>query len=381
MRTLKLLNLIHDNNYYLFPQGAILNETDNNEGTPVVREVYGDILSNVYKIITEAGFNFNNSEDNEQNGYQLFDALKSLFENKNLTEFILSKESNSYKLNLDLSKFPDKSFVIAKSTENYSNLVTTIKGIGSQIYNFSSEDFSAGNELLIILDQSGVRCVNLSKSGTSSLFSVIDFPLQFLDNLKDIWYFNDSKVYNNKPKQYDLYQFIQDYTSAGNIYINNVFAYQKHLIILAVADDFPKCFYLNLETEDFGEFKEDGFSFQNAITTNIFSYYFGSFLYVSNNSGSSSDSKNFHKLNIDLPSKKIIFSGSFVLNSSYIGNSNGIYANDSFLIFDGYNLKNFRFDGTVNDLGDFSEFSGGSLLRTNDAIFYSDGNSLIVWDM
>ena len=68
MRTLKLLNLIHDNNYSLFPQGAILNETDNNEGTPVVREVYGDILSNVYKIITEAGINFNNSEDNEQNG-------------------------------------------------------------------------------------------------------------------------------------------------------------------------------------------------------------------------------------------------------------------------------------------------------------------------
>ena len=47
MRTLKQLGFIHDVNYTLFPQGAILNETDNNDGTPVVREVYGDILSNV----------------------------------------------------------------------------------------------------------------------------------------------------------------------------------------------------------------------------------------------------------------------------------------------------------------------------------------------
>ena len=150
---------------------------------------------------------------------------------------------------------------------------------------------------------------------------------------------------------------------------------------MASVENYPKLFWLNLEDDNFGTFTEEGFSFQNAITTNIFSYYFDSFLYVSNNSGSSLYSKDFHKLNIDLDSKKVIFSGSFVLNSSYLGNSNGIYVNDSFLIFDGYNLKNFRFDGTVNDLGDFSEFSGGSLLRTNDAIFYSDGKSLIIWDM
>ena len=48
-----------------FPFGAIINETDTEDGTPVVREIYNDLLVNCYKILTLAGITPNGGEDSE----------------------------------------------------------------------------------------------------------------------------------------------------------------------------------------------------------------------------------------------------------------------------------------------------------------------------
>ena len=81
MKSLKSQNLIHDQNYALFPEGAIINETDQNEGTPVVRGVYNDLLMNFYALLKDRGINLNNLEDNEANGYQIINALNLDFNN------------------------------------------------------------------------------------------------------------------------------------------------------------------------------------------------------------------------------------------------------------------------------------------------------------
>ena len=41
-----------------FPFGTIQNETPTQEGTPVYRELYGDILTNIWKIIELSGIAF-----------------------------------------------------------------------------------------------------------------------------------------------------------------------------------------------------------------------------------------------------------------------------------------------------------------------------------
>ena len=77
MRTIKQLPIPQDTNLAKFPQGTILNETDTAQGTPVVREIYGDILTNIYKILSLTGITPDGTEDSETTQYQIVNALKS----------------------------------------------------------------------------------------------------------------------------------------------------------------------------------------------------------------------------------------------------------------------------------------------------------------
>jgi hypothetical protein len=62
-----------------YPRGDIKNNSGANDGTPVDRNVYGDIHQFFEKMFAESGLTANNMLDNETNGYQLYEALYTLF--------------------------------------------------------------------------------------------------------------------------------------------------------------------------------------------------------------------------------------------------------------------------------------------------------------
>ena len=49
MRTIRDLPIVQDGNNTLFPDGQIKNETATDPGTPVVREIYGDVNLSIWK--------------------------------------------------------------------------------------------------------------------------------------------------------------------------------------------------------------------------------------------------------------------------------------------------------------------------------------------
>jgi len=56
MRTIKLIPGIAKNtDTTKFPDSTIKNEVDGDEGTPVVEEIYGDVLTNIYKLLRLSG--------------------------------------------------------------------------------------------------------------------------------------------------------------------------------------------------------------------------------------------------------------------------------------------------------------------------------------
>ena len=61
-----------------YPYGQIKDESVSgaNDGTPISRAVYGDFHQFFAKLMDEAGITANSLPDNEDNGYQLFDAFK-----------------------------------------------------------------------------------------------------------------------------------------------------------------------------------------------------------------------------------------------------------------------------------------------------------------
>ena len=61
-----------------YPDARIRNNSGSNDGTPISESVYGDIHEMVAKFMREAGLKYNGLPDNVNNGYQLFDAVKSI---------------------------------------------------------------------------------------------------------------------------------------------------------------------------------------------------------------------------------------------------------------------------------------------------------------
>lgn len=58
-----------------YPFGDLRDNPGDNSGTPVDRNLLGDIHRNVEKIMDVSGIVANNLDDNEANGYQIYDAL------------------------------------------------------------------------------------------------------------------------------------------------------------------------------------------------------------------------------------------------------------------------------------------------------------------
>lgn len=62
-----------------FPYGALNDDPGNGTGTPVDVDLLSDIIQTMSKIFAESGMVANNNLDNEINGWQLYEAMKSVF--------------------------------------------------------------------------------------------------------------------------------------------------------------------------------------------------------------------------------------------------------------------------------------------------------------
>jgi len=143
-----------------YPDGSIINETGSQQGTAVVEQVYNDVLVNIFKIIDVVLGGTNGIPDNEATTYQFLSALQKLPNIQNDIEQNLTLASTTFGLNLDITKLPDKYFIFAKVAGTYNPAVTyTFKGsTSSPSYPFTSPTgFNSGDELLLILNQVGVK--------------------------------------------------------------------------------------------------------------------------------------------------------------------------------------------------------------------------------
>lgn len=59
-----------------YPYGDVKDNPGNNTGTPVNRDLLGDLLRNIEKIVAESGIIPNGLDDNEANGYQVYEAMR-----------------------------------------------------------------------------------------------------------------------------------------------------------------------------------------------------------------------------------------------------------------------------------------------------------------
>jgi hypothetical protein len=199
MKVLGNLTVDKDNNVK-YPLGAnIQNETDTVNGTPVIREIYGDVLMNLYRILELTNTVPTNTEDNKDTQFQLVEALKKLPNSMNDIEQVLTLSGSVWSVNFDLSILPNKYFFLARASNDYvSGGTYTFKGSGVTELPFTSDGFNASDEILVVIDTSGVRAYSLNKLNSTPDFLplLLNGPIRYSSG-SDLYYFDNGKLYRN----------------------------------------------------------------------------------------------------------------------------------------------------------------------------------------
>ena len=386
MRTLKgQNNLTHDQNYSLFPEGAITNETENQEGTPVVREVYNDLLMNVYSFVKSRGINFNQLEDNEQNGYQFINALKRNINELNDSEKLLNLNGSTWNIELNFDLIPNKYFVFARATENSNVNYSSIKGSTNTSYPFESNDFKTGDELLLIIDQNKVRAYNLNFSSSVNNLGLNIFGTPLRYSSSGIWYYDNGILYNDKPESFKIEQILKSQTLNENITILEVFKKDSYFLCCCFDNQtfeisFYKFDYSNMQSAF--ELTIEGININQDLTENrdCYFYYNGEKLMISNQSNNSSLNNYLHSYSVNFSQNKLIYSNEVVLEETFQKVMNSISVAGGIINFINSSLYYYQINEQIQLIGEFPLFIG-IIFEIGNKIYYYDGSNAIQWNL
>lgn len=358
-----------------YPFGAnIQNETDTINGTPVIREIYGDVLMNLYRILELTNVTPNGIEDDKTTQFQLVEALKKLPNSLNDIEQVLTLSGSVWTVPFDLSILPNKYFFIARASDNYTS-GTTFKGTGATEYNFTSNGFKASDELLVIIDSSNVRAYSLSKLSEAPEYlpTIIATPLRF-NSTNELYYFDSGKLYKNL-QVWDLQNSIRVDQSDGTLVLKNAFIMQNHVV----------CVVKN-SSNNYEFYAFDLLDLNTVITLNTDIvqtpsvdyepqfYANDSYLFVTNDANTNTNDLSYNSLLFDEDLYTLNYAGDSVFDASFEKDQNGtVYQNELFTLISG-ELNKFNLNtGVKTALGNFPAISG-YLFNLNDNLYLNQTN-------
>jgi hypothetical protein len=390
MKTLKTLQVPQDGNDLLFPDGQILNETITNQGTPVVRELYGDIITNVYKIVRDAGLVFNGNEDNEVNGYQLLDALKLFVNNLNDKRQVLTVSSQSILTGFNFDVLPDEYIFIgvlsdALSSSEVYNMVSGNGGALSIPVN-STSDIQASSTVLIVLNRAGTTVVDLSSAVSGDVSVNVSFgtPLSFNESTK-AYYFRKGIIFNDFPKSFSLEGPIAVLTSNNSIEVLEVIFFKGRAICLTI-DTVLTSYRIFSFLESSNMTLEGEVTFTKTDGTDNYPYMYcdGSFIYFTNSAGSVNSSANNNdvsKQNFDENTLTLSEVSSFSIDSSFQKTTNVFVDSNSQLLYTFIQnvLTSYPMNASAGTQIGFFPGIDGIVFKLGGSTYYSNGNTSTKW--
>lgn len=367
-----------------FPFGAIINETDVADGTPVVREIYNDHLTNHYKLLEEVGITANGLEDNETNGHQILQALKRLPNELNDIEKVLTLTTTVWNVSLNLDLLPNKYFFVARATEDYvSGSTYTFKGTTATEYSFSSVGFKASDEILVIIDVDGVRAYSLSSLGATpnEAFAVMGTPIAFNDTNK-MWYQEEGKFMSDVPSVDDLQSIIRSNVSNGTVILNDVLVLKGYVLCFCLIPSTNTYFFRqfpigNLTVSSAVTIVGATFSTDEDLSPYVYADYEG-VIYVTNEENNASD-EFLNKFNYNPLSLTLTYFSTVELHSSFVKTSNAVVQYEILYtmisgVLESYNLTS----GVKVSLGNYTGVAG-QIFGFNGGIYFNAGEVATKW--
>jgi len=385
MRTIRDLPIVQDGNNTLFPDGQIKNETATDPGTPVVREIYGDVITNIYKIIRDAGLDFTETEDSESTQYQLLDALKVFTNELNDTMQVLTVNGLKVSINVSLDNLPNNYFFICQVSDSLSSGATyELEGSGDNTYNFSVQsNINSSSQVLLIVNKfSNVRLIDLSKETVQNTISLPYSGLLSYNSTNTSYYLSDGFILTNGPQSTNVQQVIRVDQGDNDILIYDAVIHKGALICLAKTDaatvyDIYVFNLTNLETV------VNKFTVTQQTSTDHVPYLFADdgFIYLSNNGNNTADDFKVRSYSFDSETFEFTQSSDITLNSDFQKSTNYFIKDSKFYTFIGGNIYSYPFTGETRNFEKFINNTNGQIFVQDSKIYFRSGFIGNLWNI
>lgn len=386
MRTIGQLAIPKDTDLVKFPDGTVLNETETVEGTPVVREVLGDVLTNVYKILRLTKETPDGLEDTEVTKYQLVNALKKWTNDLNDKEQVLTLAATVWSVPFDLDILPNKYVFIAIASDNFNPLIAyTFKGTGAApiIGLTSATGFNASDEILVVIDTAGVRVISLTKVSAQAdkEFTVFGQPLSY-NSTSVIKYETNGKLLSDAPSIDDLRNTIRTLNADP---LTEVFD-------MVILKGFVLCFCFLPGTTTYNFYHFDLIDLNTAIAVPVtgiiipigsdnkpFMYTDGTDIFVTNATGNTANDNDISKLTYTPATPTIAFVSTITINAGFVKTSNVVVKGGELFTFITSVLKKYNLSSGAQIIINDFETINGIIFQFNGFVFYTNGEVATKW--
>lgn len=383
MRTLRNLGLPQDGNNALFPDGQIRNETITETGTPVVRQVYGDLLTNIYKIIRDSGLIANELEDSEVNGYQLLRALKVFTNELNDLRQVITVGVDTLQVNFDLDNLPDNYVFLGKLSDNFIKGVEyTLTGSGNFTYTMTAnESIKASSQIIVVLNQSQVEVISLSGlKDYDALLTPFSGVLSF-NSTNKVHYLSDGWIITNVPESYNVQQTIRVAENDNDITVYDAVIHKNKLIVMAKKTSETSYKFYVFELDNLTTIADTMNYDQSSSTDFIPTLYAGDdFLYLTNNGNKNSNDSHIAKIEFDDVNLEMSDVSDFTLDVNFQKTTNAFVRKDSIITLIGADLIEYLPDGGTAQLGFFNNVNG-QIFKQNEQVYFTSGEIAMPWNV
>jgi len=145
-----------------YPDGRIKDNDGSGNGTGVNRSVYGDLHSNISRLMRLYDIVPTGLPDNETSGYQIIEALSALASKNDYIYPLTTNGTDTLSIGIKLSLMKDNEFLICLASANKTT-ETLIKGSGTTSMAITySGDFKANEYVRVIKTSVGVSIVRIA---------------------------------------------------------------------------------------------------------------------------------------------------------------------------------------------------------------------------
>lgn len=372
------------------PFGAIINETNTQDGTPVIREIYNDIIINHYKTLQLAGITPDGTEDGEIDGiggvpkYQLVEAIRKLPNLLNGIEQVLSFSVGVWSIPVNLDLLPDKYIFICRATEDYTS--GTFKGTTGTVYTFTSPGFLASDEVLVIVDQSQVRAYSLTPQtdpgyNVDIVYTQMGLPLGYNDN-ETLYYQESGALLTDLPSA----SYIEDVlrTDLANIEISllEMFIYQNYLLCVVFDPSVETYLFRQFTLADLSESDPVALSGATIPTGSDFEPYFysdGENVYITNEHGTTNIDNDVSVFAYNPGIANLVFQATISLDVTFVKTTNAALKDKKLYVLSEGNLRSHDVNtSAVVNLGTFTGTTG-TLFNYLGNIYHATGEIARKW--